>query len=242
MRIMIKSFKRLITTLNQTATRIKKEKISFEDESDIGDYENSKSQFYQNYMLSLIKKLKEIELKPVDMDDIEIVSKIIEETRSLNSDNLELLQERCNRIADLLSNLKKTESEEMTFKIPKLPDAIHGEVVADLKEIKKCFESGSYRGCTILCGRILETVLHRKYYETTQRDILETNPGIGLGTLIGKLREKGVRFEPGLSEQIHLINQVRINSVHKKKQVFMPSKEQAYAIILFSLDILKKMF
>jgi len=56
------------------------------------------------------------------------------------------------------------------------------------------------------------------------------------------MRELNYNFEPGISEQIHLINQVRVYSVHKKQKAFYPSKEQTHAIILYTIDAIKKMF
>jgi len=122
-----------------------------------------------------------------------------------------------------------------------LPLSIEPDVMADIRELKRCFNAKCYRSSTILCGRILETALHRKYFEATNKDILETSPGIGLGNLIAKLNNK-IEFDPGIKDQIHLINKVRISSVHKKKEAFFPTKQQAYAIILYTLDILKKLF
>ena len=92
----------------------------------------------------------------------------------------------------------------------------------------------------ILCGRILETALHRKYYDVTGRDLLETSPGIGLGNILAKLKEANIEIDPAVAQQIHLINNVRIFSVHKKNVPFQPSKEQA--TMLFTIDILKKLF
>ena len=89
---------------------------------------------------------------------------------------------------------------------------------------------------------MLEISLHRKYYEITKNDLLEKSPGIGLGKIIAKLKEKKVNIAPGLSQQIHLINQTRIFSVHKKSSTFTPNKDQTHAIILFTLDILEKLF
>lgn len=123
-----------------------------------------------------------------------------------------------------------------------LPESISAEVNADLEEIQNCLKANCYRSVTILCGRILETALHYKYYELTGRDILETSPGFGLGKLIAKLRELNYDFGPGLTEQIHLINQVRINSVHQKQNTFYTTKEQAEAMILYTTDVLKKLF
>ena len=71
---------------------------------------------------------------------------------------------------------------------------------------------------------------------------MEKSPGIGLGKMIAKLTEKDIKFDPGLTQQIHLINQIRISSVHKQKDVFYPTKQQTQATILYTIDILEKLF
>jgi len=146
-------------------------------------------------------------------------------------------------IAEITALLKSgaVKEDELNFYMPELPSSIEPDVMADIRELKRCFNAKCYRSSTILCGRILETALHRKYFEATNKDILETSPGIGLGNLIAKLNNK-IEFDPGIKDQIHLINKVRISSVHKKKEAFFPTKQQAYAIILYTLDILKKLF
>ncbi|MBI4440670.1 hypothetical protein HY639_00740 [Candidatus Woesearchaeota archaeon] len=123
-----------------------------------------------------------------------------------------------------------------------LPEAISPEINADYDELQRCFDAGCYRAAIILCGRILETALHRKYFELTGKDVLETNPGMGLGKVLAKIKELNYDFGPGITEQIHLINQVRINSVHQKQNAFLPTKEQAQATVLYMLDVLKKLF
>ncbi|MBU4502729.1 MAG: hypothetical protein KKA79_09085 [Nanoarchaeota archaeon] len=146
-------------------------------------------------------------------------------------------------IKKVLNNLQDIpRTKEINITTPDLHSDIKEEVDADIKEISKCYQSGCYRSCVIICGRIMETVLHRKYYEVTGNDALEKSPGIGLGKLIAKLTEKNVTFDPGLTQQIHLINQVRIFSVHKKQEPFYPTRMQANAIILFTLDSVKKLF
>ncbi len=125
---------------------------------------------------------------------------------------------------------------------PRIPQDIKDEISADVKELERCYKSDCFRSVIILCGRLLETALHRKYYDATGRDILETSPEIGLGNLVKKLNEKNIEFDPGLTQQIHLINQVRVFSVHKKQKPFYPSKSQAGATILYTLDILEKIF
>jgi len=134
------------------------------------------------------------------------------------------------------------EQKRQSFRIPRLPSEIKEDVTADLQEIQKCMTAGCFRSAVILCGRVMETALHRKYYEATNNDLLEKAPGTGLGTLIAKLSEHGVKLDPGLPNQIHLINQIRVFSVHTKKEAFSPSKTQAEAIVLYTLDILDKLF
>jgi hypothetical protein len=135
------------------------------------------------------------------------------------------------------------QQEQTKFKIPNnIPSEIFDEVMADINELLKCYESACYRSTVILCGRIMETCLQRKYFDSTGNDILEKSPGIGLGKLIAKMMENKVPLDPGLTQQIHLVNQVRIFSVHKKQTVFYPSQAQAQAMILYTLDTIEKLF
>lgn len=145
-------------------------------------------------------------------------------------------------VEELQKALPKVQKATLDFEIKNVPAVIKVEVLTDLAEAKKCFDNGCFRSCTILCGRILETCLHRKYYELTKKDILETSPGVGLGKLIAKLKELDVGFDPGITEQIHLINKIRIDSVHKKKVTFCPSRSQAHAMLLYSVDVINKLF
>jgi hypothetical protein len=145
------------------------------------------------------------------------------------------------KILAVLSELNYSEVGKLSR--PKsVPQGIRGEVMADIDELEKCFNSGCLRSAVILCGRLLEIALHRKYFEVTGNDALEKSPGIGLGNLIAKLRDKNVELDPALTNQVHLINQVRISSVHVKKEAFRPSQQQAQAIVLYTLDVLDKIF
>ena len=124
----------------------------------------------------------------------------------------------------------------------RLPSEVHEVVLADLAEMEKAFHVGCYRSAVMLCGRVLEVVLHRAYYEATQQDLLEKSPGMGLGNLIARMAEKGIKLDPSLANQIHLVNQARVYSVHHKHEPFNPSKAQTHAIILYTLDVIEKMF
>lgn len=147
----------------------------------------------------------------------------------------------------ILPSLSKIPEEEnkmftMVLSPHKLPEGIQAEMVADFREMQKCFQHNCLRSTIILCGRLLETALHRKYFEATKNDLLEKSPGIGLGNIIARLMEHKVSIPPGLMNQIHLINQIRIFSVHKKQEPFYPSRAQAEAIVLFTLDAVEKLF
>ncbi len=131
--------------------------------------------------------------------------------------------------------------EEKKFRII-APSIITDEVNADWQEANDCFDNNLCRSCVILCGRILEIALHAKYYQVTNIDLLEKAPGIGLGNLIAKLSDRGAFIDPGLSNQIHLINQVRIHSIHKKSNLFIPTKDQAKAIMLYTKDAVERLF
>ena len=133
------------------------------------------------------------------------------------------------KLADMVAD--EPAEQKRSIRMPKLPSDIKEDVSADLNEIQKCVNAGCYRSAVVLCGRVMETALHRKYFEATGNDLLEKAPGTGLGTLIAKLSEHGVKLDPGLPNQIHLINQVRVFSVHTKKESFSPSKTQAEAIV-----------
>jgi hypothetical protein len=180
-------------------------------------------------------------------DSAPTIGRIAELVGSFETKDKPEMQKSVNEILllakGLPAGLPKASGDYLALKMPKrVPEEIKAELVADTKELEKCYANGCYRSAIILCGRLLETALHRKYYEVTNFDILEKNPGIGLGNLVAKLAEKNVQLDPGLTQQIHLINQVRIFSVHKKKESFHPSKEQTQAIILYTTDILNKLF
>ncbi|NOZ80728.1 MAG: hypothetical protein GXP63_03565 [DPANN group archaeon] len=207
------------------------------------DFKQSRELFYKKDLRNVMDELRSLRLEGQGSDE-EVASELASLIKQLHQDYQEnrrvLMIDVVARMKDVISRMKETEL--FRIQLPSLPDEVAGEIHADAREIERCFSSGSYRSVTILCGRILEVALHRKYYEATGQDILETQPGIGLGKLIAKLKEKQVSFDPGLTEQIHLINQVRVSSVHKKAEVFHPSKEQAHAMVLYTVDVLGKLF
>ena len=200
------------------------------------DYKRMRSDYYKKSVEISLNQIKENTNSLEGLRNGEQLIPLLEKIE----DNLDV-----DYITNVLARLKEVNIPEKKsiFKKPKtIPSEIKEEIDADLEELEKCYNSHCYRSSVILCGRILETSLHRKYYEATEKDLLEKAPGTGLGKLISLLREQKVTLDPALTQQIHLVNQIRVFSVHVKKEIFKPSPEQTQAIILYTMDILSKLF
>ena len=192
----------------------------------------------KNNISSLIKYSKKLE----DNED-ESVIEINKLTNKLaNEKDIININRITHDIEKMFNKIKKPELERLRFDASIIPHEIKDDLSADFLELEKCFNASCLRSAVILCGRIIETSLHRKHYEVTGNDLLEKSPGIGLGNLLAKLNEKGIIIDPAISNQIHLINQIRIHSVHKKQNSFKPTKNQTQAVILYTIDIVEKLF
>ena len=221
--------------------------ITLIGKQDILDFKQKKNAYYINLFKTsfneLLSSVNEISEKDNRETIEEIKSDLTELKQSFENKDLEKLSQIAKKLENLDSKIiYPKETQSLSFKIKNLPLEIADDMNADLNELEKCFNSECYRSAVILCARLLETSLHRKYYDSTNLDILEKNPGIGLGTLVAKMKEKNISLDPAITQQIHLINQVRIYTVHRKKQAFLPNKDQAQAIILYTIDIIKKLF
>jgi hypothetical protein len=235
-----------LVTFSKHLSDLKKSVESFRKCTDktLSDFKQTMPVYYDSVAKSKIKMIKKAISDMVDMTDekekIEDMLELIDIVASLySSKQFEKINEKVDRIAEIVKSVKFDEVISLDVN---LPPEISKELNADFNEMHKCFKAGFFRATIILCGRILEAALLRKYYEVTKKDLLETSPGIGLGKVIAKLKEAGIDLGPGLNEQIHLINNIRISSVHKQKQLFKPSREQANAIILYTTDALNKIF
>ena len=212
------------------------------------DFKKQKTQYLLKSISSYIDRINgySVDIKSLKQQnnakDIEDISKKLSSLKVCLADKL---MKDVDDILSKTSSLKFPQPEKKisTITIPKnIPKEIRSEVTADLKELDKCFSNNCFRSSVILCGRLLEIALHRKYYDATGIDLLEKSPGIGLGNLIAKMKAKDISLDPSLTQQVHLINQMRIYSVHKKSDPFNPTKAQAHAIILFTLDTLERLF
>lgn len=201
----------------------------------VTDYKEQRAEYYRTLVKNNLTKIKE-----ASIDADEATKKKIADMEALyaSGDAKSIL----GIVASLSVPTPQKSFAQTSYSSLTLPQEIRDDIFFDLTEVEKCYAAGAFRSSMILCARILETALHRKYYDATGKDLLETSPGIGLGSIISKLRESGIEIDPALTQQVHLINNVRIFSVHKKSTPFQPSKEQAQATLLFTIDILKKLF
>lgn len=245
----LEAFQKSVQELSRALDMALSNKADFakDTKSQLLDYrgiqqEHYKRAFYQTLETVEKNRLNLSELSSIDSHNERMIFSIDEAINEAKQakDGLKL-REAIDKIAYYSSQFNLPAIQKIGINANLLPIEIKSDVLADIEELNKCFSSGCYRSATILCGRILETVLHRKYFEATGSDMLETSPGMGLGNLIAKMNEKGVKFDPGLTNQVHLINQVRVHSVHKKQDAFTPTKIQTHAIILYTLDLVEKL-
>ncbi len=246
-------FRKALTSLQDAIYLAIRNKIDLNRELDkekaLYDYNEKQRMYYLGNLrinLQLVKStsLELFRLSKYDIKNQPIINSILELIPELDSNDLNKIDKTVKQIIKLTKQLNfPKENTKKEFMLPlNVPEEISSEIRADFSELNKCFNNACYRSSVILCGRLLEVALHRKYYEFTGNDLLEKSPGIGLGNLIAKLKEKNVRLDPAITNQIHLINQVRINSVHRKKDAFYPTKAQTQAIILYTIDLLEKLF
>ena len=121
-----------------------------------------------------------------------------------------------------------------------LPQSIREETRLNFEEVRKCYYAGAFRSATGMCGRILEVLLARKYFEERGVDPIEQQWKMGL--LMRKCFENNVLDEPALGDICNLINRSRINSVHSTRRLYRPEQDDTKPIIEFTIGLVKKLF
>ncbi len=239
MKKIIKEIDKNLSNLKMTIEFLNKKNIKASNK-----FVEAQNEYYLKRMFNLSNKVDDLNIKlKQELKQDEALMGLIETLTDISKirDKTDLMI-KANKAQRLIKSINLLPSSGIFNKPNNLPDDIKHELLEDISELNKCFEAGCYRSTIILCGRILETCLFRKYFDLTGKDILETSPNLGLGKLIAKLKDLEVRIDPGLTQQIHLINNIRIESVHKKKDLFLPSVQQTKAVILFTMDIVSKLF
>ncbi len=246
------SLKEALLELKEIVNNVLSKKIDFNARiaGDEFNFKKNEREYYAREIESSIKRIsmllsESFVVAPQEKRALtKTADKIKELKKMINAKKLLESVVSIEEIYDIAPLIKIPEDDlpKSEFYLPYIPREIYAETKASFDELIKCYEHHCYRSAIILCSRILEIALHKKYFNLTNKDLLEKAPDIGLGSLVLKLKEKGMVFDPGLTNQIHLINQIRVHSIHKKKQVFSPTKAQTQASILYTLDTLKKLF
>lgn len=248
------NLKEALSGLREVINSVISKKIDFENkiaESEF-DFKKKEREYYLNEVSSALKRFEAVlsesfvsSGKGSERAELaKVADKVREFKAEIRKKNFAGAFKMINSTLEICPSIKISDADlpKSDFFLPKVPRDIYVEIKASFDELVKCYEHSCYRSALILCGRILELALHYKYLKVTGRDLLEKAPDIGLGSLVLRFKDKNISLDPGLSNQIHLINQLRIASVHKKKQSFNPTKAQSKATILYTLDTLKKLF
>lgn len=87
----------------------------------------------------------------------------------------------------------------------------------DLHEIEKCFKSGAYKACLVLCGSLLEALVLDWLSEVEQHDYFEDSDITNLERLINKLKSA----ERLTQHEAHLAHDIRKkrNLIHPKNYI-----------------------
>lgn len=237
-------FKKSVDELRESLDILERNNISPENKPlKVYSFEENREEYYRKSLSTSIRRVKQ-KAKELQGFAEDIEGNQLMDILSLVSelDRKEKRKDAADKLFNLLKSVKIQNIERTVFYPARLPEPIKSELLADMGEIEKCYNNKCFRSAIVLCGRVLEIALHRKYYDETGNDILEKMPGTGLGNLVAKMREKGIVLDPALTQQIHLVNQVRIFSVHKKQETFMPTQNQTKAVIIYTCDLLEKLF
>jgi hypothetical protein len=111
------------------------------------------------------------------------------------------------------------------------------DLVRSITELSVCIGAGAYIACLGLAGKLLEVGL-KDHFEATGTPFSDDWP---LGPLLGKLGESGAYADPALKNIANIINASRIPAVHAKREVPVPSADQAVMVVRAVLDVLKRL-
>jgi hypothetical protein len=213
---------------------------------------HKKSEKFRNSLLkikaSLFKLKKKItklsEEKETEETINDFISHIENGEKEAERWTNELLRQYVWELKSLFSKLRGILPEEIKFELDidlsQVPLAIRNELRQDFAELKSCFLAEAYRGVMMFCGRILETALGRKYFEKTGKDPAEE--GWTLGKLIMECKKENIYLQPEISKIAALVNDMRVQSVHRKVELFLPTYDETKGIILLTRSAILRLF
>lgn len=212
-------------------------------------------------MMQLRQKLRSLpgryRERPIELID-EICIELDGLHANLNAMQIEVLKERVDLLKRMVASLQgflPTTLLELDMNeneiLRKIPIEVRSEVAADFEEIRRCYSNQAYRASIAFCGRILETILGRRYYEqktrlspqTTPKTIEQEVEGLTLGQIIDRCRQIGLlASSPDLDLYAGMINEVRILSIHHKGRKYIPGPEAVKGTINFASEIIRELY
>jgi len=168
---------------------------------------------------------------------------IAERERDVEKAETQVLVEDVKSLRSVFSEISGSLPIEQTMflvDISHVPQDIREEIKLDFEEIRKCYYAEAFRSAIGICGRVLEILLARKYYE--EKGIDATEQQWTIGQLIRKCFEENVIDEPALGDISNLINRSRIDSVHSTRRLYRPQSDDAKSIIEFTISLVRKLF
>jgi len=213
-------------------------------------------------LVQVNRKLKVIDPK-YSRHSIELTEDICDEIdyihTNIESMSVDLLRERVDLIRRVLASLEGSIPKtllELQVDVPdllgRLPSPLRAEVAQDFVEVQRCYEAGAYRAAISFCGRILEVVLGRKYFEERRKSqpsldgsqIEGEIAGLTIGQILKRCKEIGLQITyPGLDDYANLINRTRVPAIHHKgAPLFLPGPNAARGVVELTVEVIKDLY
>jgi hypothetical protein len=202
-------------------------------------------------LIKLRLRLKKVKVSSEEYDDVDDANEAIEvlldiirrREPKIEQTTAKMLAEDFRHVRSAFSELSGSlPIEEASFLVDlsTVPVEIREELEIDFDEIRKCYFGGAFKAALSICGRVLEVVLARKYYEKTKVDTI--NARWPIGQLIKKCFDEKVLNNPAVGDICNLINKSRINSVHMTVTLYKPGPDDTRSIIEFTRGLIKKLY
>lgn len=215
------------------------------------EYSHSLSTIKEN----LVKLKRELKRLPntteEDSEDITEANDLIEDAltsirereRNIVDTKTEVLDADVIGIRSLVSEISGSMPIEQIMFLVDLsgvPQEIREELKLDLEEMQIGYNAGAIRSTLGMCGRVLELVLARRYFEARGIDPITQKWHLGL--LIRKCFEDHVITDEAIGDICNLINRSRIGSVHSVSRLYKPSQDEAKPVVEFTINLVKTFF
>ena len=131
--------------------------------------------------------------------------------------------------------------ESMDVVPPFFPDDAWDALKKTIHEAAVSYENDCYLATTILCGKIIETLLKRAYFIECGEDPDKIRRGNRIGLdmpqIRAELQKREFLLEAALNDQLSMISRSRNTAIHGS--TFIPDEDQATAVSIYTRSIIK---